>query len=58
MAVDADLSRVGRVGGVRTLEQRCLLLKHESHRWRLLLTTQVALLRMMQFVHRSSPVKV
>ena len=52
------VSRVGRVGGVRTLEQRCLLTKHESQRWRLLFTMQVGLLRAMQFVQRSSPVKV
>ncbi len=30
--VDADLSREGRVGGVRTLEQRCLFAKQESQR--------------------------
>ena len=55
---EVDLSRVGRVGGVRTLEQRCLFKKQESQRWRLLFTTQVGLLRMMQLVQRSSPVKV
>ena len=56
---DADfVSREGRVGGVRTFEQRCRFIKQESQRWRLLLTTQVGLLRMMQFVQRSSPVKV
>ena len=52
------LSLEGREGGVRTFEQRWRLRKQESQRWRLLLTTQVGLLRMMQLVQRSSPVKV
>lgn len=52
------LSREGRDGGVRTLEQRCLLTKQESQRWRLLLTMQIGLLREMQLLHLSSPLKV